>query len=299
MENTRYRAVMAAAELGSFTKAAERLGYTPSGVSQLVKAFEQEVGFPVLLRDKKGVRPTEDGHKILPVVRDILLQEERLEQMASDINGLATGRVTIGAFSSISAHWLPKVIKSFQTKYPDIEISVMEGIHQELDEWLVSRRVDCVFYSRLKRQATVEWIPLREEPMLAILPTDHPLAGETAFPIERINEERFIMPGLGVDNDVAGVLARNNLHPKISFTTIEDYATMGMVEQGLGISVLDELITKRWECNVVKMPLDPPQFITFGIAIRSMKRASPAMKRFVDFAVKMLTAPKNPGTEEG
>lgn len=105
------------------------------------------------------------------------------------------------------------------------------------------------------------------------------------------------MPGMGIDNDVAGVLARNNLHPKISFTTIEDYATMGMVEQGLGISVLDELITKRWECNVVKMPLDPPQFITFGLAIHSLKGASPAVKRFVDFAVKMLTEAQNPDSK--
>ena len=83
MESARCRAFAAAAETGSFTKAAEKLDYTPSGVCQLVNALEKELGFPLLLRDKKGVKPTVDGEKLLPVVLDLLSQEERLGQLAA------------------------------------------------------------------------------------------------------------------------------------------------------------------------------------------------------------------------
>ncbi len=107
MENARYRAFAVSVEMGSFSRAAEKMNYTPAGVCQLVNALEKELGFPLLTRDKKGVRPTADGEKILVVIRDLLHQEDRLSQLAAEINGLAMGRIVIGAYPSIATQWLP------------------------------------------------------------------------------------------------------------------------------------------------------------------------------------------------
>lgn len=288
MDSTKCKVFITSVELGSFSKAAAALGYTTSGVSQLVNAFEKEMGFPLLTRDRKGVKPTENALKIIPVLRDILLQEERLFQISAEIKGLAVGSVTIGAYSSIATHWLPAVIKGFQGAYPQIEIRLMEGIWQEVESWLADKRTDIAFLS-YKEPMPYDWIPLAEDPMLAVLPKTHPLADEAVYPLQNCQYEKFIMPGLGRDDDVAALFRRNKLTPKICFSTLENFSTLAMVEQGMGMSIMNELITKKWQGNVVKLPLDPPQQITLGIALPSLKTASPVVKRFVDYATKCLT----------
>lgn len=288
MESSRCKAFAASVETGSFTKAAEKLNYTPSGVCQLVNALEKELGFTLLLRDKKGVKPTADGERILVVIRDYLQQEERLLQMASEINGLATGTITIGAYSSIATHWLPAVIKGFQEAYPKIEIHLMEGIRQENESWLANKIVDFAFYS-YQEPMDYEWIPLARDPMIAVLPTNHPMAHQEAYPLENCQYEKFIMPALGKDDDVAAMFKRNHITPQIAFSTLENFATLAMIEQGMGMSVMNDLITRNWQCDVVKLPLDPPQYIELGIAIPSLRNASPAVRRFIDYAVKRLT----------
>lgn len=287
MDITKCKVFLKSVEVGSFSKAASELGYTTSGVSQLINTFEGDMGFPLLIRTNKGVTPTDDALKIIPVLREILLQEEKLYQINAEIKGLTLGTVTIGAYSSIATHWLPPVIKGFQETYPQIEIKLMEGIRQEVDSWLSERRTDIAFLT-YKEPMAYDWIPLKEDPMLAILPRTHPLAKEKLYPLQNCENEKFIMPALGRDDDVAEMLSRNNLNLNIAFSTLENYAALAMIEQGMGMSIMNELITKRWECDVLKLPLDPPQHIILGIAIPSLKNSPPAVKKFVKYARDML-----------
>ena len=118
METARCRAVLAAAETGSFSKAAEVLRYTPSGVNQLVTALENELGFALFRRNTKGVALTENGELLLPTIREFLRQEDRIFELSTEINGLLVGSVTIASYSSIAAHWLPEVIRVFQQDFP-------------------------------------------------------------------------------------------------------------------------------------------------------------------------------------
>ena len=288
METARCRAVLAAAETGSFSRAAEVLRYTPSGVNQLVTAFENELGFSVFRRSTKGVSLTENGQLLLPTVREFLRQEDRLFELATEINGLLIGSVTIAAYSSIATHWLPAVIRAFQQDYPHVSIRLMEGIWQEVSGWLDDRTADIGFFS-YQEGMPYEWIPLAEDPMLALLPPDHPLAGASAYPLKDCEKDDFIMPALGCDDDVEALFRRNGIVPKIRFTTMESFSAMSMVEQSLGISVMNQLITEGHICHVVKLPLDPPAQITMGVALHSKADASPAVKMFLKYAVRMLT----------
>lgn len=157
METARCRAFLAAAETGSFSKAAEALSYTPSGVNQLVSAFEKELGFPVFRRNTKGVSLTENGELLLPVVREFLRQEDRIFELSAEMNGLLIGSVNIAAYSSIATHWLPAVIGAFQRDYPQIHINLMEGIWQEVSKWLDDRTADIGFFS-YQEDMPYEWI---------------------------------------------------------------------------------------------------------------------------------------------
>ena len=293
METARCRAFLAAAETGSFSKAAEALSYTPSGVNQLVTALEKELGFPVFRRNTKGVTLTENGEMLLPAVREFLRHEDRIFELSAEMNGLLIGSVTIAAYSSIATHWLPAVISAFQQDYPQIRIRLMEGIWQEVSKWLDDRAADIGFFS-YQEGMPYEWIPLAEDPMLALLPKDHPLAGAEAYPLEERANDRFIMPALGCDDDVTALFAKNGIVPNVQFTTLESFSVMSMVEQGLGMSVMNQLITEKRICDVVKLPLDPPSQITLGIALHSKADISPAVRMFLKYAVRMLTKKAEP-----
>lgn len=287
MESARCKAFMYAADTGSFTKAAERLNYTPSGVSQLVEALENETGLTLLRRTRKGVTLTPDGEILLPAVREFLEKENRIYELAAEVKGLLVGSVTIAAYSSISTHWLPEVIRDFEQNYPQIEIRLMEGIRQEVTRWLDEKKADIGFLS-YQEPMPYEWTPLDYDEMLAVLPKDHLYASKESYPLINCETDSFIMPALGRDDDVVSLFERNGIKLNIHFTTLENFATMAMIEKGLGMSVMNNLITEKWNCDIVKIPVDPPSRITLGLAVPSYKQASPAVKRFIKYAVERL-----------
>ncbi|MEE1420270.1 MAG: LysR family transcriptional regulator [Eggerthellaceae bacterium] len=287
MDTARYRAFVEAVDKGSLSQAAKTLNYTPSGVSQLISALERDLGFPLLERTKHGVRLTKTGETLLPVVRAIVQEEERLKEMSSEINGLTIGSVTIGSYPSVATHWLPKVIKAFHEHYPKIEIRVMEGIHQEIDDWLSTYQVDLAFMSQAPN-SPYEWIPLGTDSMVAVLSLDHPLANAEFYPIERVEEEAFIMPGLGHDIDTMHVLEKYDLKPHVVIETIENASMLAMVEQGMGMSVVNSLLTKKLNFDIALVPIQPENSIIFGLAIQSLQDASPAVRRFVEYAIDQL-----------
>lgn len=289
MDTARCRAFLAAAESGSFTKAAEKLGYTPSGVSQLVNALEDDLGLKLLSRERTGVKLSENGTRFLPVVRQLLKQEEMLYQTATEIQGLLVGSVTIAAYSSISSHWLPKVIRHFQEDFPQIKINLKEGFRKEVSRWLSEKSADLAFMSYMEPMP-FEWIPLADDPVLALLSRSHPLAGEDAYPLKKLPEEKFIMPSFAYDDDVKLLLQKNKLNPRIEITTLESLSAIAMIEENLGMTITNQLVVEDLHYDIVKLPLDPPQHFTMGIAIHSLKDASPAVRTFTEYAVRMLTA---------
>lgn len=214
METARCRAFVVAADTGSFSKAAEALSYTPSGVNQLVTALEKELGFPLFRRNTKGVSLTENGRLLLPAIRKFLRQEDRIFELSAEMNGLLIGSVNIAAYSSIATHWLPAVIGAFQRDYPQIHVNLLEGIWQEVAQWLDDRTADIGFLS-YQEDMPYDWIPLAEDPMLALLPKDHPLARAKAYPLANCAVDRFIMPAKGCDDDLMALFHRTGIVPNV------------------------------------------------------------------------------------
>ena len=285
MDLKKYKVFLASADLGSFTKAAAQLDYTPSGVTHMMNALEEELGFQILTRGKSGVQLTENGKRLVPILRELLHLEEEFSQTVSEMNGLNSGTIRIGSYSSIAVHWLPKIIKSFQQDYPNIRIKLMEGIRQEVVSWLEEQKIDLGFMS-YQPGRKFDWIPLRDDPMIAVLPLDHPLAKEKAYPLKNCESENFIMPACGSDFDVVELFCNAKISPKIRYETFENYAALSMIECGLGMSVMNELVTKGRICNVVKLPLEPEEYISLGIAVPNTDKLPPAAKKFIAYCEK-------------
>ena len=133
-----------------------------------------------------------------------------------------------------------------------------------------------------------EWIPLKEENVIAAVPEDHRLAGNTSFPISECADEDFIMGSWGKEQEIIEILERYDVHPQIKYTTYDTPATLAMVRMGLGISFVNELSAQFWNEHLVKIPLDPPQTINFGIAVPSKDRMTNAAGKFLDYAIAYM-----------
>lgn len=285
---SKYEALARVVELGSLTKAAEALGCTQSAVSHAISNLENEFGFAILKRSRAGVRLTSEGERIMPPVRGMLNYAEQLKQTVSAIRGLDFGTVRIGAFTSVAVHWLPSVIKEFQNDYPNVDIKLLNGDYHDVEQWIIEGSVDLGFVN-VPADLGCECVPLMEDRLLAILPRDHKFASYPKFPLVECETEAFITLLETSNHDANKALSAAGIKPNIRFSTKDDYAIIAMVEQGLGISIMPELLLKGRHDNVVIRELVPPSKRTIGLAIPETSKASPATRRFADYIIKWVT----------
>lgn len=278
----KYRAFVKTVEYGSFTKAAEILNYSQSGISRMISDLEKEWRVVLLERNKGGVRLTSDGMKLLPHAKSLVAEYEKLQMQVDELNGLQGGLIRIGTFSSVATHWLPNIIKEFQKAYPRIDYELLLGDYTEIETWILEGRVDCGFL-RLPTHPELETIFLEKDPLMAIIPENHPLKECEKFPVQALCDEPFMLLEKGAKAEISEIFERYGLTPKIHFTTWDDYAIMSMVESGLGISILPQLILKRVPYRILAKELDVPAYRQIGLALRDRKNASLAVKRFMDY----------------
>lgn len=107
----KYMAFITTVEYGSFTKAAERLHYSQSGISRMIGDLEKEWKVSLLDRSRSGVSLTSDGQLLLPYARNMVNDYRKLQMQVDELNGLKSGMIRIGTFSSTAEHWLPKIIR--------------------------------------------------------------------------------------------------------------------------------------------------------------------------------------------
>jgi len=282
MNIQKYMAFVKTVEYGSFTKAAEILNYSQSGISRMIGDLEKEWRVSLLERGRAGVRLTSDGLKLLPFARSVCMEYQKLQTQVDELNGLQSGLIRIGTFSSVATHWLPYIIKEFQKDYPNIDYELLVGDYTEIENWIFEGRVDCGFL-RLPTHPELETIFLEQDKLLVVLPENHPLADCGHFPVKALRDYPFMLLEKGAKSEISEIFDRYDLSPKVHFTTWDDYAIMSMVENGLGISILPQLILKRIPYRIVTKELEVPAYRKIGLALRSKKSSSLAVKRFLDY----------------
>ena len=282
MNILKYLAFVKTVEYGSFTKAAEILNYSQSGISRMIHDLETEWNVTLLERSRSGVSLTSDGSRILPYAQSICEDYVKLQMQIDDVHGMQSGLIRIGTFSSTATHWLPKIIQAFQKDFPGIDYEFLLGDYTEIETWIEEGRVDCGFL-RLPTRPQFDTIPLERDRLLAVLPKQHPLAQEACVPLRALCQEPFLLLEHGKRAEISELFERHHLTPHIHFTTWDDYAIMSMVESGLGLSILPELILRRIPYDIVAKPLDVPASRAIGLAMRSRKNASLAVKKFIGY----------------
>lgn len=267
MEIEKYKTLLTVIDCGSLSAAAELLSYTPSGVSRAIAALETELGFTLLYRSKKGVQPTKECKELLPACRQLVFSGERLSQTAAKIRGAECGTVVIGTAYSCYYQWITQMTSLIHSKYPGIQFRIINGTSTELIQKLHDHQLDFCIISA--REGNHSWIPFCSDPMVAMLPADHPMTECEAVPVELFASEAYIETYPGQDVDNARIFSQCNIHPNTLFSTQDIYATYSMVEAGLGISMNNQINSRLWNGTVCHLPLSPDLRMEIGMAYSS------------------------------
>lgn len=282
MNIQKYIAFVKAVEYGSFTRAADALNYTQSGISRMISDLESEWEISLFERGRAGINLTSDGLKLLPQLKRICNEHEILRLQVEDLQDMKSGMIRIGTFSSVATHWLPNMIKFFKKDYPNIDFELLLGDYTEIENWIVEGRVDFGFL-RLPTKVEMETIFVEQDRLLVVIPQDHPLANCDKFPINELLNSPFMLLEKGGKAEISEIFEKHHISPLIHFTTWDDYAILSMVENGLGISILPELILQRIPYKIISKELEDPAFRNIGIAMREEKSLSLAAKRFLEY----------------
>lgn len=281
MNINKLKILLAISDFKTLTRTAKEAGYTQSGISNIIKSLEDEIGFPLLHRLRNGVTLTDEAQKLVPIIRELENRNEQLHQVISEIRGLHTGTVRIASVTSVALRWLPLIFKRFQADYPHISIKLYQSGDQEALKWLEECRVDLVFCCE-QSKTEYEWLPLIHDELVAVLPEKHPLAEQAFFPLAAFSNRFFVMMPEDYHYETRRVFEKFQITPNIQFYATDDNTTIAMVEEGLGLSILSKIILKENSHRKVKfLTLNPPCPRILGIALRLNHPPSPAAQKFI------------------
>ena len=142
MESKKLEALMMSVDLGSFTRAAEVLGYTQSGLTHMMNSLEKEIGVPLLERGRGGVRLTPEGERVAPAIRDFLDSASRLDAALTQAGDVRREAIRVGTYASMGVHWLPGIIRRFREECPEASV-----------EMRVTNHIACLLYT----STTISW----------------------------------------------------------------------------------------------------------------------------------------------
>ena len=278
-----YQIFKTVTEMGSFQKAAEILGLTPSAISHAVAAMERELGFSVLIRSKAGVVPTNSGKEILPLVEAVLNSEKNLQQVIAEMDGLKRGVVRVGCFASSCSAWMPEIIREFGDSYPEIRIEVFQGTYDDVRYLIKNGIVDFGFLSA----SSARDIPIEvfyEDPLLCVTSSSFQNDRETEeMPVRDLANHPLVAQREATDADIQRFLKENDLELQANYHVMDDLSGLSLVAGGLGICILPELVVKSGHFDVKTYRMDPAASRMIGLAALNLKYMAPAARELYHF----------------
>lgn len=281
MDSKKIQTLLTVLETGSMLKAANALGYTPSGLAHMMDSIESELGLKILERGRFGVRLTREGELLLPHMQNYVRAEMQMLDEAKKLTVTTKKALRVGAFPSVARLWLNDIVKEYLELNDDVDVLLTEDGRDELYQSLVRGEYDMIFASPHPKYRH-EFIHLRDDDFFAVLPPDSDYAGRF-FKVKDYENFPFIMPTLGKDTDILDVLEKNSVDVNVIAATADESTVLRMVSSGLGASMLSHFVLSAAEGSFRKLPLYPEATRLLGIAVRSLEEMSEQEKDFLYF----------------
>lgn len=289
MDYEKCLALITSIEMGSFSAASEKLKYTTSAISKMINSIESELGLVLLVRGRNGVYPTKNCIEMIPVFKEIIYWNSQCFEMADDIKGIKRGSISVGTAYGIYYKWISNLISKFNEEYPFIKVNLIEGTSTNLSRSVENKEADFCIISQ--RNGDYDWIKLFDDELLAMLPKSHYYADKEYYPIDEFLRESFIEIFPGQETDNSRVFKLNNIDIKAStrFSTVDSNAASHLVEANLGVSLVNSLVAKSIDADVIYKSIEPKQIVEIGIAFPDKNIISPSARCFVEFSKKYLS----------
>lgn len=289
--SSKYAVFLKVVELGSMSKAAMHCNYSQSAVSQIISSLEDELQMALLHRSQSGVTLTSCGEQMLSYITRLRDATEAVSEQAAKLKGLEVGHIRIGTFSSISCHVLAPVLKEFKALYPNISIGIHEGDDAGVTAMLTRDEVAIGFLDA-PVSAGFDSFLVRRDPFLAVVSESSPLAAMDAIPLSVYASEPTILYDEGSQKEAMGIFRKNKITPRVEYTSQDDNLILSLIENGLCIGCMWQLILSRNSYRVVSRPTEPQYYREIMFVVRSIEHASPAAAHFITFFKDWLS--RNP-----
>ncbi|MEU4701774.1 LysR family transcriptional regulator [Nonomuraea dietziae] len=243
---------------GSFTGAAELLGYTQSAVSRRIAALERQAGGPLFVRLARGVRLTPAGAALRRHAEAVLDRLGKAEEELAAIHRGGGGTLRIGVFATANVWLVPQALKMFTARWPEVELRLVEGLSGRLLDRLEAGALDVAVVSDYPAglPAEAETVPLLEERLLVALPLGHRLADREVIDLRDLAEETWIEAAPpGHPTILQAACARAGFTPRGGLRVAEWTGKFGYVAAGLGVTLVPELAARAVPDCLVLRPI--------------------------------------------
>jgi DNA-binding transcriptional LysR family regulator len=284
------------ARLGSLTAAAQRLQFTQSAVSRQVATLEADLGTQLFDRLPRGVALTEEGRALLPHAEGILDRLATARQAVDDLRTLSTGRLRVGAFPTAVAALVPRALATFRQTYPEITVSLIEGLTPTLLTHLTTGEADIAVVSESpagqidETRFTLHHI--LDERLLVAVPRTHPLARRRMVRLHELEADSFIAGSANAEETLLRASLPAGFTPRIDIVAADWTAKLGCVAAGLGVALIPALAmrTKPADVALLRLHRDDEPTRRIQAATLAGHTPSPSATQFLP----LLTASVDP-----
>ncbi|MGM0240938.1 LysR family transcriptional regulator [Enterococcus sp. AZ103] len=289
MDTGNWRIIRKVIEKGNLTDASIDLNISASGISYTIKKIEAEIGFPLFIRHRSGMSLTTNGKELLPQIDSLLQAEEQFDDTLLKINKIANGNLIIGTYKSISINWLPKILNNFFEEYPKVNVNIKQGSSERIEKSLKANSIDFAFTS-YRNRSDFEWIDLVQDPLLVVLPLNHPYKDMKAIPLKVLKENKFIGSSVNYEYDINRILRENNVsNQHVNVSTNDEETILEMVKQNLGLGLLfKSYIDHKHVTDLLVKPTEPLIHRRLGIAVRKSQLELPIIQNFIQSSKKVI-----------
>ena len=284
-----YKVFVTIVEHMNFRAAADQLNLTPSAVSHCVSTMEEELGFPLFVRQKNKISLTSDAKLLLPAIRQVLRSEEAVSLLVEEINGLQRGTVRLGCFSTVCISWMPQILERFKEEFPGIEVELFQGNYTDICRWIENGNIDIGFLS-VSSAGTIPVEPLYEDPLVAVVPHGFSAKHKNYIEIAELQNQQYVQPAENGDADSQKLLADHESFAATKCHVVDDLSMLKMVEAGCGVCILPKLLTDAYQVqvHVDTYPLKPAANRVIGLAFYEPSKGVPAVQRLAQVIRDMI-----------
>lgn len=286
----RLRILREVARQGSFSKAAAALLFTPSAVSQQIATLERSIGAPVVERSTRGVVLTEPGRLLVEAAEAVFAE---LHHAQEQIDRIAAGRptLTIATFGSGGRHLLPRALAPFAADHPDVEINVLERepedsiplVRDGTADLAIAYHFDGPLPLASGDRSALHWTPLMEDPMSAVLPAGHRLAGRQSLDLAELACERWVLGCTKTDAFLRRYAEGAGFEPRFAGVTSDYFFAQSLVSAGVSVSLIPLVALDHSAADLAVVPIRPPRPTRYiGVATARRRRPQPLVESLVD-----------------